>query len=128
MFHGNYSATRTVGSLELYVRYDGTDHERRGVYRVRVEEILTADQLAEGERARCYTSRDLRTGVDADHTAPEMVATLASFLSAAGEAYAYRMRFPDSEPENLNLFPEWLTEAAYVNSDELDMLTVEAEV
>ena len=52
--------------------------------------------------------------------------TLVNFLSAAGEAYRYEMDHPGGS-ENLNLFPDWVPEAAYLNSDELTMLALELE-
>jgi hypothetical protein len=56
------------------------------------------------------------------------VRTLASFLSAAGESYRYALEHLDSEPENLDLFPSWVTEAAYLNADELAILAAEEEL
>lgn len=52
--------------------------------------------------------------------------SLLSFLSAAGESYAYGRR-NGCKGENAELFPEHVTEWAYQHGDELSMLSCELE-
>ena len=54
------------------------------------------------------------------------LANLLSFLSAAGEGYAYEMH-DGCESENTDLFPEWVNEWAYQYSGELSLLVWELE-
>lgn len=49
-----------------------------------------------------------------------------SFLSACAEAYGYRMRTGTCS-DNVDLFPEWVAEWAYQNSDELAILQLELD-
>lgn len=58
--------------------------------------------------------------------ATEMLATLAAFLSACGEAVSYS-RATGREAENVDLFPPSVAAWADENSDELSMLTLELE-
>lgn len=53
-------------------------------------------------------------------------ASLLSFLSAAAESYAYRLR-TGRQGENEDLFEPVIVEWAYQNSDELSMLALEIE-
>lgn len=53
--------------------------------------------------------------------------SILSFLSACGESYRYKMSNPKSEPENLDLFPEFMHEWCYSNSDEFIMLECELQ-
>ena len=57
----------------------------------------------------------------------EMMESLLGFMAACGESYGYAMRRPNSNPENLDLFPEQMHEWCYLNSDELSMLGIEIE-
>lgn len=57
------------------------------------------------------------------------MASLLSFLSAAGESYAYAMRQGKDgmTGENSDLLPQAVTEWAYQNSDEISLLALEIE-
>lgn len=67
---------------------------------------------------------DLRTGVGHHSSPAEMLPVLAGFLSAYGEAYrANHLSWSESYAD----IPGWLQEACYLNSDELDMLQMNAE-
>lgn len=74
---------------------------------------------------------DGRTVSDSDlagwKDAPEMLATLATFMSACGDAYRYKMARPESDPENLTLFPEEIREWLYLHNDDLALLAFEIE-
>jgi len=103
--------TMQAGSLSLTVSADGTrDEEGRVNY---------AYTIAAGDWE--HTGNDLHSGVGATPDVREGMESLASFLSAAAESYAYTMRTGQAS-ENASLFPEHVTEAAYTDSDELDML------
>lgn len=68
---------------------------------------------------------DLRSGCQGGGV-QEGFASLLSFLGAAAESYAYRMRTGRSG-ENEDLFPAPVVEWAYQNSDEIAMLQLEIE-
>jgi len=53
--------------------------------------------------------------------------SLLSFLYACGEAYRYKMAYPESEPENLDLFPPNVAEWCYLHSEELSMMELELQ-
>lgn len=117
--------TRDAGTLKLSVGYVGDVADEAGGFRrqygYRVEPaVLSANAVHEGE--------DLHSGVGAPVDVDAAVRTLASFLSAAGESCRYALDHPGSEPENLDLFPSWVAEAAYLNADELAMLCAEEEL
>jgi len=61
------------------------------------------------------------------HPIQEALAALCSFLGACGESYRYKISFPDSEPENLSLYPPHVAEWAYMHADELTMCELELE-
>lgn len=113
--HDSASAANTAsaGTLTLTVWPDTPvgEHQR---YAYRITDTTTGQEL-EG--------RDLFTGagqpVDPDHA----IRDLAAFLGAAGEARQYALDHPDREPEHAGLFPDWVTEAARTNADELTELT-----
>jgi hypothetical protein len=107
--------TRTAGNLTLTVWHIGPEYspEDRGE-RQRYAYSIT-------DRTRGYEGNDIRSGVGAAPDVRDAMATLVSFLSAAAEAYGYSMRGYSSD--NATLFPQWIMEAAYQNSDELAMLS-----
>jgi len=72
-----------------------------------------------------YRANDLSSGVGGG-TLQEGLQSLLSFLSAAADAYAYQMR-SGRNSENSDLFPEWVNEWTYENSDDISMLAVELE-
>lgn len=116
------STVRHAGSLRLELRHEGHEPEplpdagRRQRYWYRVTDTSDpARKPVEGS--------DLHSGVGAPPDINAMVRTLASFLGAAGEAYEYTMRHSTTPSDNLELFPSWVPEAAYENSDELALLT-----
>ena len=105
--------TRTAGNLTLTVWHIGPEYspEDRGE-RQRYAYSIT-------DRTRGYEGNDIRSGVGAAPDIRDAMASLVSFLSAAAEAY----NRPESD--NADLFPAWLMEATYMNSDEIDMLSAE---
>jgi hypothetical protein len=58
-------------------------------------------------------------------TPDEALRTLSSFLVAAGEAYDHNLRHPNLPSENTDLFPGWVGEAAYIDADELTLLSID---
>ena len=79
-----------------------------------------------------YTSEDqfaVDTGEDLESHADAVGALEAflGFLSACAESYAYKMRNPESEPENLDLFSPRVAEWAYMNSDEITLAMLDLE-
>lgn len=112
------NATETVGDMRLSVTRGPVDAEGRTQY---FYSVSVGDNMAMGS--------DLYSGVGMDHGPRDMLGTLATFLSAAAESYAYAMRQSVSlgDTENGTLFPEWIVEAAYIYSDELSMLAHDIE-
>lgn len=114
--------SRQAGTLTITAWYDGVEetpafgNRRRWGYRLED----TADPSHEP-----VTGADLYLSPVAPNDAGEAMRSLLSFLTACGESYEFEMRHPGSEPENLDLFPSWVPEAAYLNSDELAMLALE---
>jgi hypothetical protein len=100
--------------LELSVHYLGerTDELRGTRSQFAYEAALGSQRL---------TGDDLYSSVDADVTAARMLGTFASFLADAGERYRARMCPPDDD------YPEWLYEQAYLDADELTMVSLELE-
>jgi hypothetical protein len=114
---------RQAGSLSLAVWHDGSEPDELGGYRQRYAYRIASTA---GPGIPPVDGRDIRSGVgDAIDTIRSM-GTLVNFLSAAGEAYRYDMDHPGGS-ENRDLFPGWVPEAAYLNSDELAMLAMELE-
>jgi hypothetical protein len=72
-----------------------------------------------------YDGNDIRSGCGAAVDESEAARTLFAFLSAAAEAVDYEMRGGTSE--NSDLFPPHVTQWAYLNSDEIEMLSLEPE-
>lgn len=116
--------TRQAGSLRISLWYDGVEDTRLHGTRHR-----WAYQLEDSTDPSCKPVRgaDLYLAATAPNTAQEAMRSLLSFLTACAEAYSYELRHPVSEPENLGLFPDWAPEAAYLNADELTMLTLELD-
>lgn len=73
-----------------------------------------------------FSSNDLQSGMGGA-SLQDMFGTLFCFMSACGESYRYKMANPNSEPENLDLFPEPMREWCYRHSDELTILELECE-
>jgi hypothetical protein len=120
-----YEATQafgTAGSLELHVRYAGDTLDEGGggvrrCYRYHVEDTSSPDGPVVGT--------DLHSGVGAPVDPRAALATLAAFVSAAGEAYGHTMC--GGESDNRYLFRRGIAEAAYMNSDELQLLALDLE-
>lgn len=72
-----------------------------------------------------YTSDDLKSGCQGGDL-QEGLSSLLSFLGAAAESCAYRLR-TGRTGENEDLFPANVVEWAHRNSDELAMLACELE-
>lgn len=66
---------------------------------------------------REYVGNDLQSGVHMSPSGPEMIGSLASFLSAAIEA----LDRPYSD--NGDIFPAWVAELAASESDDISMLS-----
>lgn len=74
---------------------------------------------------REYAVTDLRSGCQGGSVREGMTGLL-SFLSAAGEAYAYRER-NGSSSGNETLFDTWISEWAATQTDELSMCEFDIE-
>jgi len=72
-----------------------------------------------------YTADDLQSGCN--HSLQNGLGTLLSFLEAAGEAYRHEMGHGKGSSDNGDMFPEYVMEWCYQNSDELTMLAMELE-
>ncbi|WP_166355015.1 hypothetical protein [Phytoactinopolyspora limicola] len=113
-----------VGTLRLSVAYARTVAGELGdrcQYRYAVEST-------DPELPGTYTSDDLYAGVGNDIDTEQAMQALGSFLHAAGESYGLRLAYPNRETENSDLFPEWVAEAAYQNSEELATLALEPQL
>jgi hypothetical protein len=114
---------RQAGSLSLAVWHDGSEPDELGGYRQRYAYRIASTA---GPGIPPFDGRDIHSGVGEAVDTIRSMATLVNLLSAAGEAYRYDMDHPGSS-ENLDLFPDWVREAAYLNSDELAMLAMELD-
>lgn len=114
-------ASGSAGSLHLSVRYIGDSPDEDGgvrrCYRYQVDDTASPDGPVIGT--------DLYSGVRAPVDAHAALATLVSFVSAAGEAYGHTMR--GGQSENQHLFRRGVAEAAYMNSNELQVLAMDLE-
>lgn len=114
-------ASGTAGSLQLNVSYlaDSPDEDGgvRRCYRYQVDDTDSPDGPVIGT--------DLYSGVGAPVDAHAALATLVAFLAAAGETYGHTMR--GGQAENQHLFRRGVAEAAYMNSDELQVLAMDLE-
>ena len=112
--HGDPSAATRAGALHLSVHYLGerADELRGTRSQFAYEAALGSERL---------TGDDLYSGVGVDVTAARMLGTFASFLADAGERYRAGMCPPDDD------YPEWLYEQAYLDADELTMVSLELQ-
>ena len=112
-------ASGAAGSLRLSVRYIGDSPDEDGgvrrCYRYQIDDTDSPDGPVIGT--------DLYSGIAAPVDAHAALATLVSFVSAAGEAYGHTMR--GGQSENQHLFRRGVAEAAYMNSDELQVLAMD---
>lgn len=118
----NPLATVTVNDLRIDVWYAGNHRDENGgtrrTYGYRIDDNDRTHKPV--ERA------DLTSGVGADIDVHEALSTLVSFMCAAGEGYRHVIsHHPDADPESMRMFPIWVCEAAYMNSDELAILTLD---
>lgn len=122
-YNENPLATVTAGTLRIDVWYredrkDDDGGTRRG-YGYHIADNDPVHKPHEGT--------DLESGVGADIDVHGALQTLINFISAAGDAYRYAIAHPGTSPENLNLFPIWVAEAAYMNDAELSVLADHTE-
>jgi len=81
-----------------------------------------------------YTDDSMKSGAggfssrseEEDATAREIIGGYLSFLDAAAESYAYRMR-TGRTGDNENMFPPAVVEWAHANADEIGMIRMELE-
>ena len=69
---------------------------------------------------------DLESGVGSDIDVHAALSTLVTFMTAAGEGYQHAIANPGADPESMHLFPIWVSEAAYMNADELAILVLDS--
>lgn len=134
---GIHRLARAETYLASMSEYGRSDTRRAGMLRLSVWHLDDVAREVDGFRRRygytvessdsgaTHEGDDLWSGVGAPIDTAKAMRTLVSFLSTAGDAHQYAMVHPDSEPENLDLFPAWVAEAAYLNADELAMLLLE---
>jgi hypothetical protein len=72
-----------------------------------------------------HTGEDLRSGCQGG-SIQDGLESLLAFLSAAAESYSYTMRTGETG-DCSDLFPSWVSEWAYENLTELEMLSCELE-
>lgn len=115
--------TRQAGALSLALWHDGAEPDELGGFRHRY-----AYRIADTQRPGIppHDGRDIYSGVGDDVDTTRSMGTLVTLLSASGEAYRYEMDHP-GDSENRDLFPGWVPEAAYMNSDQLTMLAIDLE-
>lgn len=118
----NPLATVTVNNLRIDVWYAGDRRDEDGGLR-----RTYGYRIDDNDRTHKPVERtDLSSGVGADIDVHEALSTLVSFMCAAGEGYRHLISHPDADPESMQMFPIWVCEAAYMNSDELAILTLDA--
>ena len=104
-----------VGGVDISIEYAGESSDGRQVYRYYLDGQgieIEADDLRSGRGGG-----SLQEGLEG----------LFAFLGAAAEAEQYHTRYPDSEPENLDMFPDAVNKWAARNADELGSLSCELE-
>ncbi|MET8520837.1 hypothetical protein [Nocardioides sp. NPDC004968] len=120
--HENPLATVTVGSLRIDVWYcedrRDDDGRTRRAYGYRIAD-------SDPSHTACERT-DLESGVGSEIDVHAALSTLISFMTAAGEGYQHTMANPGADPESRRMFPIWVSEAAYMNGEELAILTLDA--
>jgi hypothetical protein len=120
--HENPLATVTIGSLEIDVWYcEDRRDEDGGTRRAYGYRIADSDP----SHTACERT-DLESGVGSQIDIHAALSTMISFMTAAGEGYQHAMANPGADPESMRMFPIWVSEAAYVNADELAILTLDS--
>lgn len=102
------------GSLTISIAFNDKDLDGRVNYRYWID----------SDDGQEFYGEDLSSGIGGG-SLQDGLESLLSFMGAAAEAYAYEQRGRKSD--NGELFPAWLMEACYVNSDELQMAQCELE-
>ncbi|MFE4001496.1 hypothetical protein ACFX43_22210 [Nocardioides sp. YIM B13467] len=121
--HENPLATVSVGSLRIDVWYCEDRRDDNGGTRRAYGYRIDDNDPTHHPCART----DLESGVGSDIDAHAALSTLITFMTAAGEGYQHAIANPGADPESMHLFPIWVSEAAYMNSDELAILTGESD-
>lgn len=103
-----------IGNAFVSIQFDGQTSDGRARYRFFID--------VDGQS---YEDNELHSGVGGGSLQSGMENLLA-FLGAAAESYRYSMTYP-GKGENLDLFPSWVNEWAYMNSDEISMVQLELE-
>lgn len=85
--------------------------------------VSGSDGASQGWR---YAGDDIRSGCGADIDVMDAAHTLVSFLGASADAYR-SVTFNHGYSEHADLFPAHVTEWAYVNSDDIAMLSLDAD-
>lgn len=117
----SHHASAVAGSLRLNVWYDGDSFGAGGMRHRYRYEITDWDGLAD----KSFRETDLESGVGDQVDARRALTSLVSFLSAAADAYRSAMSHPAGRPEALEMFPTWVSESAYMNDDELAVLSLD---
>ena len=127
--------TLTIGGAEITVVDVGNDMEGRTVYEYAIRfpnglwySAPDGDGGFDTERldnGHTYTARDLKSGCQGGSEQDGME-SLLSFLGAAAEAYYYTL-LTGRKPDNGDLFPDFVVQWAYFNSDEISMVVYEME-
>lgn len=121
--HENPLATVAVGSLRIDVWYAEDRRDNDGGTR-----HAYGYRIADNDPAHpAYERSDLESGVGSDIDVHAALSTLISFMTAAGEGYQYAMANSGADPESMRMFPIWVGEAAYMNADELAILTLDSD-
>ena len=103
-------AVRIGGDMVVSIEYGERSRDNRAAYIVHFDHC----------DGRSHTEETLFSGVGGGGLQRGMEAMM-SFLGAAAESY----RYAGMEGENSNLFPEWITEWAYLNENEIASLGLE---
>lgn len=81
--------------------------------------VSASDATSHGWR---YDGNDIRSGCGAGIDVMDAAQTLVLFLGASAEAYRY-----GSDSENYDLFPAHVMEWAYMNSDDIAVLSLDVD-
>jgi len=120
--HENPLATVTVGALRIDVWYCEDRHDEDGGIRRAYGYRIADNDPSHTARERT----DLESGVGSDIDVHSALSTLITFMSAAGDGYQHAMANPGADPESMRMFPIWVSEAAYMNADELSILILDS--
>jgi len=106
-----------INDCTISIKITGNDSDGRTTYYV----------YFDGDNNKFnYIETELKSGCQGG-TEKEGLTSILSFLSAAGEAYAYNLHRTTNKSENSDLFPPFLNEWAYQNSDEITLAQLELE-